>query len=68
MSYNENNCITSSNGTKDTSTTDKGKHKTLSRYCEEINTPEELHYYYVNMLQNGNEIALKFDKENKKEN
>lgn len=28
----------------------------------EINTPEELHYFYVNILQNGKEIEINFDK------
>lgn len=68
VSYHKNYCITSSNGTKETSTTDKAKNKTLSRYCDEISTPEELHYYYVNMLQNGNDIGLKFDKAETEEN
>ena len=28
---------------------------------KEINTPEELHFFYVNILQKGKEVEVKFE-------
>ena len=43
--------------TKENSISLKAKRESI----KEINTPEELHFFYVNILQKGKEVEVKFE-------